>query len=194
MPDPSLTTAEMNIWLDRLQAGDETASDPLVRRASEQLERLVRKMTRRFPRLSRFVDSEDILQAATMRLLRALRTIRPASTREFYALAATQIRRELLDVTKSLFGVRGAGARTVDLPEQNEPSDGASEDRELDKWDHFHRAVERLPVAEREVMGLVFYHGWKQEQVAELFQVSVRTVQRWWQSAVDTMKTDWARS
>ena len=37
---------------------------------------------------------------------------------------------------------------------------------------------------EREVVGLVFYHGWTQAQVAELFQVDVRTVRRWWESAL----------
>jgi RNA polymerase sigma factor (sigma-70 family) len=44
--------------------------------------------------------------------------------------------------------------------------------------------VERLPVREREVVGLVFYHGWTQAQVAELFQVNERTVRRWWESAM----------
>ena len=45
----------------------------------------------------------------------------------------------------------------------------------------------RLPVREREVVGLVFYHGWTQGQVAELFQVDVRTVRRWWESAMVTL-------
>lgn len=40
-----------------------------------------------------------------------------------------------------------------------------------------------LPTDEREVVGLIFYHGWSQEEVAELFQVTERTVRRWWQSA-----------
>ena len=40
----------------------------------------------------------------------------------------------------------------------------------------------REPSDERELVGLVFYHGWTQEQTAELFGVSVRTVQRRWQT------------
>jgi RNA polymerase sigma factor (sigma-70 family) len=43
--------------------------------------------------------------------------------------------------------------------------------------------VECLPAEEREVVGLVFYHGWTQAKVAELFQVSERTVGRRWHSA-----------
>ena len=33
-------------------------------------------------------------------------------------------------------------------------------------------------------MGLIYYHGWTQAQVAELFQVNVRTVRRWWEAAL----------
>jgi DNA-directed RNA polymerase specialized sigma24 family protein len=33
------------------------------------------------------------------------------------------------------------------------------------------------------VLGLVFYHGWTQAQIAELFQVDERTVRRRWQAA-----------
>jgi RNA polymerase sigma factor (sigma-70 family) len=41
----------------------------------------------------------------------------------------------------------------------------------------------QLPVEEREVVSLTYYHGWTQAEVATLLQVTVRTVQRRWQSA-----------
>ena len=44
--------------------------------------------------------------------------------------------------------------------------------------------AEALPAEEREVVGLIFYHGWEQAKVAELFQVNERTVRRRWQSAM----------
>jgi RNA polymerase sigma factor (sigma-70 family) len=53
----------------------------------------------------------------------------------------------------------------------------------LDLWAAFHAAVEHLPAAEREVVGLAFYHGWTHARIAELLQVSERTVRRHWQSA-----------
>jgi DNA-directed RNA polymerase specialized sigma24 family protein len=34
------------------------------------------------------------------------------------------------------------------------------------------------------VVGLTFYHGWKQGQIAELLGVDVRTVRRRWHTAV----------
>jgi RNA polymerase sigma factor (sigma-70 family) len=41
-----------------------------------------------------------------------------------------------------------------------------------------------LPVEERQVVELIFYHGWTQAEVADLFDVTVRTVQRRWQTAL----------
>jgi RNA polymerase sigma-70 factor (ECF subfamily) len=52
-----------------------------------------------------------------------------------------------------------------------------------DRWVRFHEAVDQLPIEEREVVGLAFYHGWKQYQIAELFQVDERTIRRRWASA-----------
>jgi RNA polymerase sigma factor (sigma-70 family) len=61
----------------------------------------------------------------------------------------------------------------------------AAED--LERWSSFHQGVGELPDEEREVVVLVFYHGWSQSQVAELLGLSVRTVQRRWQSALRTL-------
>jgi DNA-directed RNA polymerase specialized sigma24 family protein len=36
----------------------------------------------------------------------------------------------------------------------------------------------------------VFYHGWTQTQVAALFQVSDRTVRRWWRSACQRLSEE----
>jgi RNA polymerase sigma factor (sigma-70 family) len=55
-------------------------------------------------------------------------------------------------------------------------------------WVRFHALVDNLPVEEREVVGLIFYHGWTQQQVAELFQVSVRTIRRRWISACQRLR------
>jgi RNA polymerase sigma-70 factor (ECF subfamily) len=135
-----------------------------------------------------------------VRLIRALREVRPASMREFYGLAATQVRRELLDMTRQLYGPHGVGANHGSVS----PDDSAerqmldppvdNDERELEKWCLFHEQVEQLPPEEREVVGLIFYHAWKQEKVAELFGVSVRTVQRWWHSALGKLQAvlcDW---
>ena len=45
-----------------------------------------------------------------MRLLRALRGVRPSSTRELLSLAAEQMHRELLDLARHYYGPLGEGA------------------------------------------------------------------------------------
>jgi RNA polymerase sigma factor (sigma-70 family) len=64
---------------------------------------------------------------------------------------------------------------------QDEPA--APEAGDMDEWVELHEAVDRLPIEEREVVGLIFYHGWKQEQIAALLKISARTVRRRWESA-----------
>src|SRR5262245_32961589 len=121
-----------------------------------------------------------------MRLLRTLRKVRPESARAFLGLAAVHIRRELLDLARHYDGPQGPGAHHVSPRPgalERVPAGGDGGSGDLGRWRAFHEAVERLPVAEREVVGLAFYHGWTQAQIAALFQVSARSVRRWWRSA-----------
>jgi RNA polymerase sigma-70 factor (ECF subfamily) len=190
MPDPSFSTTRLQGWLDRLQTGDRSAQDELLRHIGGRLERLARKMLRRFPGVHRWADTDDVLQNASLRLLRALQEVRPANTREFFSLAAEQMRRELLDLSRHFFGAWGVGANHASVGADKdskggagEPFDPGDDGAELERWCAFHEAVAQLPAEEREVIGLVFYHGWTQAQIAELFQVNERTIRRRLQSA-----------
>jgi RNA polymerase sigma factor (sigma-70 family) len=174
--------------LERFQNGDRQAGEELFRATAERLEGLARHMLLRdFPRLRRSVDTLDVFQGAITRLLCSLRTVRLTSMRDFFNLAATQIRRELLDLVRHFHCRVGAWTdRQEELGNgslQQVPSpDGASSD-DLELWAAFHERVEQLPVEEREVVGLMFYHGWTQAQIAELFSVDERTIRRRWRSA-----------
>jgi RNA polymerase sigma-70 factor (ECF subfamily) len=192
MPDPSLHTAQLRDWLDRIRDGDSAAPEEVLRAACDRLERLARAMLRRFPKVRRWADTGDLLQNALLRLMRALREVRPASTRDFFNLAAVQMRRELLDLNRHFYGPFGAGAHHVSLPPGPDGPDAhgalaeaaeAAGADDLEQWSAFHEAVERLPAEEREVVGLKFYHGWKEAEIAGLFQVDARTIRRRWRAA-----------
>jgi RNA polymerase sigma-70 factor (ECF subfamily) len=184
--------------VDLMQAGDLAARDSLIRAFSARLERLAHKMLARYPKVGRYVQVDDVLQGSLLRLLRALESVRPGSTRAFFGLAAEQMRRELLDLVRHFYGPEGEGAHHETLraahPGETRQEIEPARDRDtddtaqLDVWCQFHQAVEMLPVQEREVVGLVYYHGWTQAQVAELFQVNVRTVRRWWESALARLR------
>jgi RNA polymerase sigma-70 factor (ECF subfamily) len=186
---PTFSTTRLQGWLARARAGDAAARDELLRACWGRLERLARAMLGRFPGVRRWADTGDVLQAALLRLLRALEQVPVTSTRDFFGLAAEQMRRELLDLARHFYGPHGDGARQAGRvgPADSagpgfEPADPAAAS-ELERWAAFHAAVERLPAEEREVVGLTFYHGWTQAEIAELFQVDARTVRRRWQSA-----------
>jgi RNA polymerase sigma factor (sigma-70 family) len=191
VPDPGAQTTQMIQWLDRMRAGDASARDELIRGFQSRLESLARKMVGHDRRVRRWVEAADVLQLALVRLMRALESISPDSTRKFFLLAAKQMRRELVDLARHYYGPEGEGANHASVGPQPDdsrpgidaPAEGVNTD-DLERWTRFHEEVENLPTREREVVSLVFYHEWSQAQVAELFQVDVRTIRRWWESAL----------
>ena len=148
-------------------------------------------MTRSFPNVRGQADTGDVLQNSLIRLLRTLLTLRPSTTRDFFNLAAVHIRRELLDLARRC---KGKGCVELDLQDdsdrpaaaQAEPHAAPAPDFEL--WVRFHQAVDELPAEEREVVGLVFYHGWTQVRIAALFNVDERTIRRRWASACERLR------
>jgi RNA polymerase sigma-70 factor (ECF subfamily) len=148
-------------------------------------------MLRRFPAVSRWEESGDLLQNAVLRLLRALREVEPASVRDFFGLAAEQMRRELLDLARRYRAQRVTGPSRAADPERSDsralaldlPAPAEDPD-EIEKWCAFHEAVGQLPVIEREVVGLIYYQGWTQAEAAEHLCLSKRTVQRHWAAAM----------
>src|SRR5262249_31975764 len=140
-PDEPPRTTHLHDWIDRIQAGDESARDELLRAVADQLGRLARRMLRRFPGVSRWEQTGDVLSGALVRLMRALHEVRPESVRRFYGLAATQIRRELLDLARRYRDARGDSA--LRHPDGVTPDVAAPADPEadLDRWYAFHEGV-----------------------------------------------------
>jgi RNA polymerase sigma factor (sigma-70 family) len=190
---PDISTAQVQAWIERLNAGDLAARDALITHTLDRLRRLAYTMFQDFRRLGPWADFEDVLQDAVVRLLRALETEKPASVQAFFRLAALQIRRELLDLARHVFGAEGSGAhRAPDIspgrPEQTslpplEKQETTYEPSRLAAWSEFHERVGALPEAEREVFELLWYQGLKQEEAAALLHVSVPTIKRRWLGA-----------
>jgi RNA polymerase sigma factor (sigma-70 family) len=194
MSDAPLDTVRMQRCVQRWQAGDPDAADDLLRIVGQRLEHITRKMLRGYPAVRGWVETADVFQGSMLRLLNTLRRLEPESTRHFFNLAAVHVRRELLDLARR-FSAAEFVRPTSAGPAGDSQAEGLSEavvapaeDDDLDLWCRFHEAVDRLPDEEREVMGLVFYHGWTQAKIAELFQVDERTIRRRWQSACVQLK------
>jgi RNA polymerase sigma-70 factor (ECF subfamily) len=194
MAPSSLHTTQLRRWVERMRAGDRPAREEMLRAVHARLERLARKMLHRFPDVARWEETGDLLHNAVLRLLRALESVEPASERDFFGLAAEQMRRELLDLARRYRTRRVQGPSCVRDPQGSdsgrsapEPAAGGDDADELERWCAFHEAVARLPAEQREVVGLVYYHGWTQAEAAEHLGMSKRTVQRHWAAAMLTL-------
>lgn len=177
MTSPGQTTTELQHWLDLLKSGDEQGRTKLLDRACERLRLLARRMLRGYPVVRRWEETGDVLNAAMLRLFRALLDVQPESLRHFFNLAAQQIRRELIDLARQHARLDGQAELTTEVAaERDEPET-------LAEWTEFHGKVEALPDAEREVFSLIWYEELTQAEVADLLKVSTRTVIRRWQNA-----------
>ncbi|MCI0460784.1 MAG: sigma-70 family RNA polymerase sigma factor [Gemmataceae bacterium] len=189
MSDAKLDTVHLHQCIVRWQAGDRAAADEILQATGIRLERPARKMLGDFPNVHAWADTLDVLQGSLLRLLHTLQNLQPASTRDFFNLAVVHIRRELLDLARQCAGrqaiLLNKPARTGENPADclAQVPDPSASPQNLEVWCEFHEAVEHLPAEEREVVGLVFYQGLTQAQVATLCGVSARTVRRRWTSA-----------
>lgn len=184
--------SEARRLLDRLAEGegdgDRPARERLIALAQDRFAALARAMLRRYPQVRRWAQTDDLLNAALLRLDRSLAEVRPESLGHFDNLAAAQIRRELIDLARKVRGPEGVGA--------HHHTDGAEPDGRLDQvagasarpetleeWTAFHEAVARLPDEERQVVDLLWYRGLTHAQAADALGVAAKTVQRRWASA-----------
>jgi len=171
--------------------GEQVSVDAFFRFASARLRRLIRTLLRDYPRLREWIEVEDIFQNVMVRLLRALRQVGSVSETVFFRLATKHTRHELLDLTRHYYGPNGLGTRCIGSLSEGLlqiPLDALTtfddDPVELEEYSAFHDAVDALPADQREVVRLIYYHGWSQAQVAARLHVTERTVQRRWHNAV----------
>ena len=183
-------TTALQRLLDGASFGRDDVYEELLTRACERLRTLARRKLRGFPALRRWVETDDVLQHAMLRLHRALKEVRPSTVGDFFALAGLQIRRELHDLHRHHFGPEGVGANhhTDGSGKVADDADGpllaVANDADMPVgWDSFHDLVEALPDEERAVVDCLFVSELTQEETAQVLGVSLRTVKRRWQSA-----------
>jgi RNA polymerase sigma-70 factor (ECF subfamily) len=182
--DPSAANnTQLQALLDQAASGDDDAYGDLLARASDRLLKLTRKMLKNYPHLRRWEQTDDVFQSAAIRLHQSLSKVRPETAKQFFGLAATQIRRTLIDLARHHFGPEGHAAkhqtdagRLGDML-QAQP-DRSVEPGSLEAWAAFHAAADGLPADERQVFELVWYGGTTQREAAEILQISERTVIR----------------
>jgi RNA polymerase sigma factor (sigma-70 family) len=175
------TTAAVQRYLDAL-AGDQPA-EPIVRAL---LDRSVRRLQllcanllyRKYRRLTLpplNLQPDELLDAVVARLLKAMRSVRPQTVRQFFALVNQHMRWELNDVARRL----DEQPTVVELRDDLVPAPPASSGSvPTPAGFRILKTIDELPEDEREVFGLIHVQGLAQGEAADVVGVSIRTVQR----------------
>jgi RNA polymerase sigma-70 factor (ECF subfamily) len=130
-----------------------------------------------------------VLQNAILRLYRTLERTTPGTVRDFFNLAAMQVRRELIDLARHYDGPMGQGAHHESRAEGAEGSDRGgpvdradhtSEPNRLAAWTEFHEQIDNLPDEEREIFHMLWYQGLSQVEAAAVLGVTPRVVSYRW--------------
>lgn len=179
--------------LMRLRNGDVSARGEVIAHACNRLRRLAASLLRDEDRLRRWVDSDDVLQTAVLRLMRSLEAVTPESAEHFFRLAATHMRRELIDLARHYYGPHGAGANEQPAAppapvsasaDVNDPAGSVSGDpQRLSEWTALHERIESMPVEERCVCELIWYHGLTQAEAGKVLNLNEAKVRRCWAAA-----------
>jgi RNA polymerase sigma-70 factor (ECF subfamily) len=174
------TTAAVQRYLDEL--AEASSAEPVVRalldRAVRRLHQLCASLLHRsYPRLTRpplNLQADEMLGAVVERLLKALREARPATARQFFALACQHMRWELNDLARRL----DEQPTTVDLHDEAIATPASSDTGLTPNGRRILAAIEALPEGEREAFDLVRIQGMSQSEAAQVLEVSVMTVNR----------------
>jgi RNA polymerase sigma-70 factor (ECF subfamily) len=172
--------------LDRwLATGDEEARRELIDASYERLRQLAATILREsFPRLKRapaLVQTTDVANEAAQAMYRVLDEVRPATPRDYFALAAQRMRWLLLDRAKKLDLERRHLAAHGAPGEAQEPR--SDESRQPALLSALYDLIAALPEREREVVDLIYFHGVTQATAAAVLDVTERTVRRTWTQA-----------
>ena len=181
-------SSELQILLEKAVDNSPGAFSELAQESTDRLKNLTRAMLRQYPRVRRWEDTDDVYQATLIRLHRSLADAKPESTREYFGLAVTQIRRSLIDLARHYYGPLGVGknhhsevggiAADDSGGYLNRRADSIDQPENLWQWTQFHEAIGNLPEDEREVFSLTWYGGLKRKEVAKLLCVAEKTVIR----------------
>jgi RNA polymerase sigma factor (sigma-70 family) len=176
-------TIQLERGIEQLNSGDPSVRGELLNIACKRLMRLTARLRRDFHAVGDVRSSEDVFQTASLRLYQALHDTPIHDVRDFYRLAAREIRRELIELCK-YYQDRPQGSigsePSVDLPPE---SPERISPKELRGWALFHDSVEALPESQREVFELIWYHEMTRAQAAAVLEMTEQQVRRLWRAA-----------
>jgi len=191
----SENASHLQLLIDGVAKGDPAATEALIERSVDRLRALAHRQLCGFPSVRRWEQTDDVLQGASRRLLRALASVHPPTVRDFFNLCSELIRRELIDLQRHHFGPQGTARHYVTPPPDEYDDDnlrnGAADftspratavDAALERAE-IHARVAELPEELIEVVNLLWYQELTQDEAAAALGMSKKSVGRRWREA-----------
>ena len=157
--------------------------EQLLCRFTGRLETIARRELKGFPTVSRWEQTDDVIQSAVLRFLTSIDSLSLESEKHLFNAAAKQIRWTLIDLHRKYTGPDGFASNHETQDEgtclekaccDNQPPET------LEKWSLFHEAVESLPGNLRQSFELLWYMGLSQIETAQRLGLQHETVCRQW--------------
>ena len=180
MPAHSFARHELTQLLVDWSNGDETAPDKLFPLVYTELKHTARRYMRK-ETPGHTLQTTALVNEAYLRLVDQER-VHWQNRAHFYAIAATVMRRILVDHARSHARVRrGGGARKVSLDEVAVVSDERA--AELIALDEALQSLAQVDARRSQVVELRFFGGLSNPEIAEVLKIAPNTVMRDWNMA-----------
>jgi len=159
--------------------GDQAALDQLIPLVYDELRRLARSYMRR-ERPGHTLQTSALMHEAYLRLVDQ-RNVQWQNRAHFFGVAAQLMRRILVDHARSRSRAkRGGKAQIVSLAE---PSTISAELSEVIAVDQALNGLAELDARKSRIVEMKFFGGLTNEEIAEVLNVTTRTVEREWRKA-----------
>jgi RNA polymerase sigma factor (TIGR02999 family) len=185
MPSPA---GEITQLLTALKGGRPDAVDRLIPLVYSELRKIARHYLRR-ERSNHTLQATELADEAWVKLLDQ-RKVHWKNRSHFFAIAASLMRRALIDHARAHYaGKRGGkGERlsldsVVNLSMARDPVVLEQYYAQLITLGEALARLEKLDPQQCQIVELRFFAGLKEEEIAEVLNISVRTVRRDWRSA-----------
>jgi RNA polymerase sigma factor (TIGR02999 family) len=184
-PESGLVSGAVTRLIGQAAAGDERAQDEFCELVYEELRAIARRARRRSAGCS--LATTEVVNEFLGRILADGRLGDMKNRRYFYATAADQMRRILIDHWRRKQTISGGGQfRRVELePWLDELTDSAASrcGGDLEALDAALTRLKRDRPRQHEIVVLKFFAGITNQEAAETLDISIDTVKRDWQAA-----------
>lgn len=171
-----LSRGEVTLLLERLRQGDREAEDQLLPLVYDELHRIARRFMRR-ERSGHTLQTTALLHEAYLRL--ATIEIDIASRSHFFALAAKQMRRVLVDHARArLSRKRGSGSTPLELKAEILVIEQPPE--LIEALDDALSKLGEIDPRQARIVEMRFFGGLTEEEIGLVLGISARTVKRDW--------------